>query len=180
MRSSRVRRVATLAAISILVGCSDAVAPVVAKVQQIAAKVDNLLTCTNSWTTASSGNWETGGNWSLGHAPTATEDACITLEGNYTVYTYGFATAKSLTISAPGNVNKPTLQVYGYTNGPGWPPTDAALWVANNIDNYGTIIMTSAGLPNPGGTTIRITGTGTWYNHAGSAFYVREGTGPGR
>ncbi|HEX7938311.1 MAG TPA: hypothetical protein VF483_04915, partial [Gemmatimonadaceae bacterium] len=175
-----VRYAVALATIAILSGCSDVVAPVVTKIQQVAARVDNLLTCSNSWVTATSGNWETASNWSAGHAPTSTEDACITLEGNYTVYVIG-AQVKSLTLSAPGNVDKPTLQLYGFTNGPGWPPTDGNLYVTNNIDNYGTIIMTNAGAPNPGGAAITITSTGgKWFNHAGSALYVRAGTGPGR
>ena len=39
----------------------------------------------NYWTNASGGDWDTATNWSLGHVPTATENAVITLAGTYTV-----------------------------------------------------------------------------------------------
>jgi hypothetical protein len=40
---------------------------------------------TNSWKSAVSGDWDTASNWSLGHVPTAMEDAVINLPGTYTV-----------------------------------------------------------------------------------------------
>jgi len=64
---------AAFATLALFIGCSDAVAPVVTKVKEIAARVDNLLTCTNTWATANSGLWSTAGMWSAGHVPTATD-----------------------------------------------------------------------------------------------------------
>src|SRR5690242_8363178 len=35
--------------------------------------------CTNNWTGAAEGTWQTAGNWSAGHAPNSTDVACIGL-----------------------------------------------------------------------------------------------------
>jgi hypothetical protein len=41
-------------------------------------------TCTTSWKTATSGNWNTAARWTAG-VPTGTSYACITIAGSYTV-----------------------------------------------------------------------------------------------
>src|SRR5262249_39448413 len=56
-----------------------------------------LLT-TNAWVSATSGDFFDGANWSLGHAPTSTEDVSITVAGTYTVTANGVANIKSLTL----------------------------------------------------------------------------------
>ena len=44
-----------------------------------------LLLTDNVWTSADGGSYGIDGNWSLGHVPTASEDAKITLAGDYSV-----------------------------------------------------------------------------------------------
>src|ERR1017187_7683139 len=44
-----------------------------------------VLLSTNSWIANSGGDWDTASNWSLGHMPTASEDAVINESGNFTI-----------------------------------------------------------------------------------------------
>jgi YD repeat-containing protein len=44
-----------------------------------------ILLTTNTWVAAGGGDWDTAGNWSLGHVPTANEDAVINESGNFTI-----------------------------------------------------------------------------------------------
>ena len=47
---------------------------------------DGVSTCDNAWDgSANDGKWTTAANWSLNHAPTALENACINAAGTYTV-----------------------------------------------------------------------------------------------
>jgi hypothetical protein len=176
--TSRVRSAAAVATLVVFSGCSDAVAPVVNKMQAIATTISNLLTCTNSWATANSGLWSTASNWSAGHVPTATENVCITLEGNYTVTLNGFATVNSVTISAPGNAVKPKLAIQGLWSAFNFQEIMSRLTVANGIDNYGFMELTSAGGPQAGAAQIFVNG-GTFYNHDISSFRSLLGTGAG-
>ena len=41
--------------------------------------------CSVTWSNASGGLWNDGANWDTGTVPTDTDDACITLDGTYTV-----------------------------------------------------------------------------------------------
>jgi hypothetical protein len=69
--------------------------------------------CQDSWTNASGGSWYTAANWSKKALPASGEEACITLNGTYTVtMTQGEAvTLKSLTVG--GTSGKQTLAVNG-------------------------------------------------------------------
>jgi hypothetical protein len=69
--------------------------------------------CQDSWTNASGGSWYTAANWSKKALPTSGEEACITLNGTYTVtMTQGEAvTLKTLTVG--GSSGKQTLEVNG-------------------------------------------------------------------
>jgi hypothetical protein len=69
--------------------------------------------CQDSWTNASGGSWYTAGNWSKKTIPVSGEEACITLNGTYTVtMAQGEAvTLKSLTVG--GTSGKQTLEVTG-------------------------------------------------------------------
>ena len=42
-------------------------------------------TCTHNWTDATGGDWNVASNWDTGTVPGPTDDACITLDGTYTV-----------------------------------------------------------------------------------------------
>jgi hypothetical protein len=69
--------------------------------------------CQNSWTNASGGSWYTAANWSKKALPASGEEACVTLNGTYTVtMTQGEApTLKALTVG--GTSGKQTLEVNG-------------------------------------------------------------------
>jgi hypothetical protein len=93
------------------------VAALVGVAAVIAPPLAHASGCDDSWTgTAGDGNWATGGNWSEGHAPTPSENACITLAGTYTV-TLGVAggadstTVASLTLG--GSTGTQTLDLHG-------------------------------------------------------------------
>jgi fibronectin-binding autotransporter adhesin len=72
--------------------------------------------CTDSWKTATSGNWDTAANWSGGHAPGSTDVACITIAGTYTV-TYqpagGTETVDALVVGSGVATNQETLDIQG-------------------------------------------------------------------
>jgi RHS repeat-associated protein len=59
--------------VAIVVSVSFAIAVVLV----LAAGVSAEPTCTNTWTGATEGTWQTATNWSLGHVPTSSEVACI-------------------------------------------------------------------------------------------------------
>src|SRR4051812_20856851 len=61
------------------------------------------LTCTDSWKTATSGDWFNGTKWSTGAPPTSGDDACITIAGTYTVTMAGNGpSVHSLALGASG------------------------------------------------------------------------------
>ena len=55
--------------------------------------------CTTSWASATSGLWNDATKWSAG-VPDAADDACITVDGDYTVTLEGAGSAHSLTLGA--------------------------------------------------------------------------------
>ncbi len=66
--------------------------------------------CEDSWTNTAGGSWLEGANWSKGKAPAATEEACITEPGTYTVtLTNANPTVKSLVLG--GSSGTQTLAV---------------------------------------------------------------------
>jgi fibronectin-binding autotransporter adhesin len=72
--------------------------------------------CTVSWKTAASGNWDTAANWSPARVPGATDVACITVAGTYTV-TYqpaaGTETVDALVVGSGVATNQETLAIQG-------------------------------------------------------------------
>jgi hypothetical protein len=69
-----------------------------------------LVTCTDTWTNPAGGAWTVGANWSTGSPPTAAQNACITLDGTYTVQLVSAAvTVRSLTFG--GTTGTQLLQI---------------------------------------------------------------------
>jgi hypothetical protein len=72
--------------------------------------------CTDSWKTATSGNWDTAANWSTGVVPGSADVACITVAGTYTV-TYqpsgGTETVDALVVGSGVATNQETLVIQG-------------------------------------------------------------------
>src|SRR5689334_21806067 len=69
----------------------------------------------NHWINASGGDWSVDANWSLGHVPTASEDAVIDLPGSYTVtHTVNVTdSAASITTAAPLTISGGALATTG-------------------------------------------------------------------
>src|SRR5579875_275052 len=67
-------------------------------------------TCSDSWINGSGGAWDTGTNWSAGHAPTSSDNACISAAGTYTVVV-GNETITVASLSLGGSGSNPTLQI---------------------------------------------------------------------
>ena len=151
-------RSALAATIVLAAACSETLAPTLERIQ---AQIANI-TCEVTWTGAAGDRmWQTPGNWAPPAVPTATQDVCITGDGNY-VELFGDASVKSLTIGAPGSANPAWLAVRGLRVGTGWYNLPANLNVANGIENFGRLTMDATGL-GPGAVTINVTG-GTLQN----------------
>lgn len=69
------------------------------------------VTCTDSWLSATSGNWNTTTDWSTGLVPTSTDNACITVAGTYTVTVSDSETTGTLTLG--GSSGTQTLDIAG-------------------------------------------------------------------
>jgi hypothetical protein len=72
-----------------------------------------ILFTTNTWSATAGGDWDTATNWSLGHVPTATEDAVIVLGPSRTI-THSRNSAdsvNSVTCSAALNISSGSLNV---------------------------------------------------------------------
>jgi hypothetical protein len=68
--------------------------------------------CTDSWKNPESGSWFTGSNWSKGAPPTSEDEACITVNGTYTVtMTQTSATVSLSSLTLGGTSGKQTLAV---------------------------------------------------------------------
>jgi hypothetical protein len=68
--------------------------------------------CTDSWTNSAGGNWFTGSNWSKEAPPAAGEEACITLNGTYTVTMTQTSSTVSLgSLTVGGSSGTQTLAV---------------------------------------------------------------------
>ena len=72
-----------------------------------------LLSTTNSWQAAGGGDWDTAANWSLGHVPTASEDAIIGIAStNVITHSNNVSDAvNSITSTAGLNLTNGTLAV---------------------------------------------------------------------
>jgi len=109
--------------------------------------------CTDSWKTATSGNWDTATNWSTGVVPGSSDVACITIAGTYTV-TYqpasGTETVDSLVLGSGTPSNQETLSVQG-TCSDNVTLTTKNTAVAGDTDlinSTGNLVLTSAGCGN--------------------------------
>jgi hypothetical protein len=79
------------------------------------ALTGQAATCTDSWTNASGGDWFTGGKWSNG-VPTSSDDACITLDGTYTVTMSSSTSPHSVTIGATSGTQTLSLAATSSAN----------------------------------------------------------------
>src|SRR4051812_522701 len=71
-----------------------------------------VLFTTNFWNAAVNGDYTDGSKWSLGHMPTASENAAITLSGTYTVkLTNAAASAKSILVGGGSGTQTLLIQV---------------------------------------------------------------------
>ena len=119
---------------------------------------------TNQWTGgATNGQWSTPGNWSLGHAPTATEHAVIPPDSGTIIVPDGGANVMGLTLqdSADANpANNSTL-----TGGPpGSVDTRINFGSEGVTIGVGCKIDSPDGAPGVTGGTVRLFGSGTITN----------------
>jgi hypothetical protein len=109
--------------------------------------------CTDSWKTAASGNWDTPADWSTGVVPGASDTACITVAGTYTVTyqpTSGAETVDSLVLGSGTNGDQETLSMQGTCS------DNVTLTTKNTdsgtdtdlINSTGNLVLTSAGCGN--------------------------------
>lgn len=147
--------------------------------------------CTNTWTGAAEGTWQTAGNWSAGHAPTSSEVACIpsgktvnvTAGTNQAAVVQGEgslkikeATLELLSASEPSSIKNLTVQYKAILTGP------ATLNVSNSLawTHESTMSGTGATVLGPSGTGSITTGGGWAYLKerrlvTEGAFAVNEG-----
>lgn len=131
----------------------------------LTASVASAQAC-DTWKSAVSGSWGTPSDWSSGEVPGNTEEACITLPGNYTVTlepympvggegrTVGGGTVKSLTIGSPNGTGTQTLDLAGqsFTYG-GEQQNGVSLGVSPGtatINATGALILDSTALNTQG------------------------------
>jgi hypothetical protein len=74
-----------------------------------------IFACTDSWSNAAGGDWLTDGNWSNG-VPTASDRACITLDGTYTVTMSSSASPYSLLIGGSSGTQTLSLAATSSAN----------------------------------------------------------------
>jgi fibronectin-binding autotransporter adhesin len=145
-------------------------------------------TCTDSWTNASGGSWDTGTNWSTGSAPTSTDSVCITAAGTYTVLVGNETiSVANLTVGAAGST--PTLQIgNGGSNEPHITVTGTAATVAGGtisdgwggsfgagtLTNAGTFLVPSTGY-NSSYTFGNVTNSGSFTVNGGAAVSLSNG-----
>jgi hypothetical protein len=93
--------------------------------------------CTDIWTNAAGGPWDTASNWSTGKVPTSTDTVCITTAGSYTVVVGNETiTVANLTVGGPGST--PTLQIgNGGSNYPAITVTGTVTSAATISDGWG-------------------------------------------
>lgn len=145
--------------------------------------------CTDTWTNSAGGSWDTGTNWSAGHAPMSSDNACITASGTYTVV-IGNETITVANLTMGGAGSSPTLQI-----GNGGSSTPAITVTGAITNNSGSTIsygwggsftagsLSNAGtfeVPNTGfGATLKlgaVTNTGTFSVAGGATMSLTSGT----
>jgi hypothetical protein len=157
MAGRRVRRPALVTLVLVVVFVGLAV---------LRAAPSVAATCTNSWSNPAGGAWNNLNNWSAGHVPTSTDDACITLSGTYTV-TLGVTggsestTVNSLTIG--GTAGTQALVIHGI-NGTGDTILTATTGVTNNANGSIMLDCQTAAMPCSGGGEFLLVPSGTLSN----------------
>ena len=155
--------------------------------------------CTDSWTSASSGSWDTPSNWSTGKVPISSDRVCVSASGNtpYSVIV-GNETIEvaSLTVGSTGS--EPTLMI-GNASAGGTAEVDvsgdidiasngivtvaaptpfAASLTAGSVTNAGTLsVQNNATLTLSDGSTFENTSTGTIAVGATDTFDVSSPSG---
>ena len=155
--------------------------------------------CTDSWTSASSGSWDTPSNWSTGKVPISSDRVCVSASGNtpYSVIV-GNETIEvaSLTVGSTGS--EPTLMI-GNASAGGTAEVDvsgdidiasngivtvaaptpfAASLTAGSVTNAGTLsVQNNATLTLSDGSTFENTSTGTITVGASDTFDVSSPSG---
>jgi Calx-beta domain len=92
--------------------------------------------CQNTYSGPAGGEWNTDANWTLGAKPTSAQDACIPAGTTVQIVEGAVSTAKSLSIAAGAKLTIRT--------DPGFSSTQASF---GDVDNAGTIELTSTGMP---------------------------------
>jgi hypothetical protein len=144
--------------------------------------------CTDSWTNASGGSWDTASNWSTGVVPSSSDSVCIAKAGTYTVVVGNETiTVANLTVGATGAT--PTLQIgNGGSSFPHFAVTGAAATVsgatisdswggtfsAGTLTNAGTFLVPSTGY-NSTYTFGNVTNTGSFTVDDGAAVTLSNG-----
>jgi RHS repeat-associated protein len=131
----------------------------------------------NVWISSTGGDWDTASNWSLGHVPTAAENAVINLPGTYTVMhsvndadsVNSLISSESITFSGGSLTVATILQVNNAFTLSG----SAVLAVGGNeyIGDTGTGTFTQTGGQNT------CAGLYLGYSAGDSGFYSLSGTG---
>ena len=124
----------------------------------------NAIAQTNVWSGAVNNNWNNGGNWSLGSAPTAAND--VVINSNATIQVNANATINSLTVNSSAVVS---LTATGGSR-------------TITIDNTGSSITSGSSLTLNGSTTTRTltiayTGTSRTMSIAGTLNVTGVGGG---
>ena len=153
--------------------------------------------CTDSWTNASGGSWDTPSNWSTGAVPTSSDSVCIAKAGTYTVVV-GNETITVANLTVGGTGATATLQIgNGGSSEPAFTVTGASATAATGtisdgwggsfsggaFTNAGTFLVPSTGysstytfgnVSNTGSFTVDDTATVTLSN--GDTFENAGGT----
>jgi hypothetical protein len=104
------RAITWLAAIALAMTALTLALGASAEASNLDAGAIPLVTCTDTWTNTAGGAWTVGANWSTGSPPTTVQNACITLDGTYTVQLLSSAvTVHSLTFG--GTTGTQLLQI---------------------------------------------------------------------
>ena len=155
--------------------------------------------CTDSWTSASTGSWDTPSNWSTGKVPMSSDRVCISASGNtpYSVIV-GNETIEVASLTVGGTGSEPTLMI-GNSSAGGTPEVDisgdidivstgtvtvaaptpfAASLTAGSVTNAGALsVQNNATLTLSGGSTFENTSTGTITVGSSDTFDVSSPSG---
>ena len=119
-------------------------------------------TCDTSWSSAVSGNWNDASKWSAG-IPTSSTNACITVNGTYTVTLPGVSeSAKALTLGGTSGVQTVAIQATDACSG----AANAELTLAGggSITTQGVIDLTHSGACGNGAPFLEVTAGQTLTN----------------